>query len=136
MSTGSFTGTLSGFGIGVSVPLAGVAGLLGFMSAAATLARKKLIKETTKHEKTVSLAEAKHRSISRLVSKGLRDTSISDAEFASIMSEVEQYYDLKAKLRQKKSRSTVSKVDGATFREEIKKEFQKKLVSLLTLAKS
>lgn len=69
----------------------------------------------------MSLAEAKHRSISRLVLKALQDASISDAEFASIMSEVEQYYDLKAKLRQNNSLNAVEKVDDANLREEIKK---------------
>ena len=84
----------------------------------------------------MSLAEAKHRSISRLVLKALQDASISDAEFASIMSEVEQYYDLKAKLRQNNSLNAVEKVDDAALREEIKKKYQWKLGSLLTIAKS
>lgn len=82
----------------MSVYLAGIAGLLGLMSATGTAASKKLIKKAEKHEKTVSLAEAKHRSICRLVSKACQGGSISDGEFASIMSKVKQYYDLKAKV--------------------------------------
>ena len=75
----------------------------------------------------MSLAEAKHRSISRLVLKALQDASISDAEFASIMSEVEQYYDLKAKFRQNNSLNAVEKVDDAALREEIKKKLSVKI---------
>lgn len=60
MSTGSFASVLTGVGIVVSVYLAGIAGLLGLMSATGTAASKKLIKKAEKHEKTVSLAEAKH----------------------------------------------------------------------------
>lgn len=96
LSTGSFASVLTGVGIVVSVYLTGIAGLLGFMSATGKAASKKLIKKAEKHEKTVSLAEAKHRSICRLVSKACQGGSISDGEFASIMSEVKQYYDLKA----------------------------------------
>ena len=40
LSTGSFTGALRGVGIVVSVPLAGIADLLSFMSAASTVASK------------------------------------------------------------------------------------------------
>lgn len=82
---------------------------------AVTVASKKLTKETNTHERTVSLAEAKHRSFSRLISKALQDASISDSEFASIMSEVEQCYDLKAQLRQNNSRNAVEKVGDATL---------------------
>lgn len=40
LSTGSFTGAPRGVGIVVSVPLAGIADLLSFMSAASTVASK------------------------------------------------------------------------------------------------
>lgn len=133
MSTGSFASVLTGVGIVVSVYLAGIAGLLGLMSATGTAASKKLIKKAEKHEKTVSLAEAKHRSICRLVSKACQGGSISDGEFASIMSEVKQYYDLKAKVIKYDSLNTVEKVQEATLRGEIKKEFHRKLDSLLTI---
>lgn len=59
LSIGGFAGALSGVGIMISVPLTSIAGLLALASAATTLANKSLVKKTEKHEKTVSLAEAK-----------------------------------------------------------------------------
>ena len=66
----------------------------------------------------------------------MQDVSISDTEFASILNEVEQYYSLKEGQRKNNSLIFLEKVDDATLREEIKKEFQKKLSSLLTPEKS
>lgn len=123
---------MSGVGIVFSVLLVGIAGLLGFTSVVATIASENIIKKTEKREKTVSLAEVKNCSISKHISKALQDASISDAEFASITSEVEQYYDLKAKLRQKNSRIALKKVDGTTLRDEIKKEFSSEKIRLST----
>ena len=71
----------------------GIAGLLGFISAAATIVSKKLTK------KNQNVKKNRISSWSRLVSKALQDVSISDAKFASILNEVEQYYSLKEGLR-------------------------------------
>lgn len=86
--------------------------------------------------KRVSLAKANHRSNRRLISKALRDAWISDTKFASIMSEIEKCFGLKAKLKKYNSQNALEKVDNVTLREEIKKIFQRELGSLLTLAKS
>lgn len=135
LSIGGFAGALSGAGIIISVPLTSIAGLLALASAATTLANKSLVKKTEKHEKTVSLAEAKQRTISRLVSKAMKDSSITDVEFASILSEIDQYYSLKKELRRNSPEKVeeAKRAETATLREEIKKEYQKKLGSLLTL---
>ena len=127
LSIGGFAGALSGVGIIISVPLTSIAGLLAFASAATTLANKSLVKKTEKHEKTVSLAEAKQRTISRLVSKAMKDSSITDVEFASILSEIDQYYSLKKELRRNSSEKVeeAKLAETATLREEIKKNTKK-----------
>ena len=48
----------------VGAPLAGIAGLLGFISTTMTVGGRRLNKKITTHEKTISLAEAKHLLIS------------------------------------------------------------------------
>ena len=52
-------------------PLAGITGLMGLFSTAVGVGSIKLNKKVTKHEKTISLAESKHLSISRQISKSI-----------------------------------------------------------------
>ena len=87
-------------GVAVGAPLAAIASLTGLLSAAVGSGGGKLAKKVTKHEKTVSLAEATHLSINRLVPKALNDAVISDTEFNLIVREVENY-SLKTQLRSK-----------------------------------
>ena len=99
----------------------GIAGLLGFISAAATIVSKKT------HQKESKRKNNHVSSWSRLVSKALQDVSISDAKFTSILNEVEQYYSLKEGLRKNNSRIFLEKVDDATLREEIKKRVSEEI---------
>ena len=83
--------SVSGIGLVAISSLVGVAGLFGLVSTIFTVGGKRFDKKISKHEKTVSLANAKHISISSLVSKALNDGSISEVEFnlILIMREVE-----------------------------------------------
>ena len=114
--------SLSGIGIVVGAPLAGIAGLMGLASTAVGAGSGRLNKKI-KHEKTVSLAESKHLSVSCLISKALNDGSVSDQEFNLILCEVKQYGSLKAQLRSEARRKPPSgeKVDVEALKEEIKK---------------
>ena len=91
--------SLNGIGIAVGGPLVGIAGLMGLISTAFGVGSGRLNKKISKHEKTISLAESKHLSISRLISKALNDGLVSDSEFNLILREVELYCSLKARLR-------------------------------------
>ena len=99
LSSAGLTASLTGIGITAGTPLAGIASLMGIVSTAVGVGNIKLNKKVTKHEKTISLAESKHLSVSRLVSKALNDGSISDVEFNLILREIEHYYSLKGQLR-------------------------------------
>lgn len=99
LSSTGLTVSLSGIGVIAGAPLAGIAGLLGFISTAMTLGNKKMNTKITKREKTVSLAESSQLSISKLISKAMNDGHISDAEFNLILREIEQYHSLKSGLR-------------------------------------
>ena len=80
-----------------------------------------------KHEKTISLAESSHLSMSRLISKALKDGFISDGEFDSILREIEKYFSMKERLRNKQRKDSTVKsgptkaVDVDALKEEIKK---------------
>ena len=85
---------------------------------------KKLNKKITKHEKTISLAEAKHSLlIKKLISKAFNDGFIFDVEFDLITIEVEQYKIMKKGLRSEAIPS-VEVIDDKALKEEIKKEYQ------------
>ena len=62
-----------------------------------------------KHEKTISLAESSHLSVSRLISKALKDGFISDVEFDSILREIEKYFSMKERLRNKQRKDSTVK---------------------------
>ena len=99
LSSASFATFVTGIGALIGAPIAGIACLLGTASTTASFGSGRLNKKVIKHEKTVSLAESKHLSVSRLVSKALTDGSISDVEFNLILREIDNYYSLKGQLR-------------------------------------
>ena len=136
---------LDWFGVVASLALAGVATVFGLSSVGLTAVSKRLERKVTKHEKIYTLALAKHKSVSELVSKALTDKRISDAEFTIIISEVQKYHELKAGIRvgEKKTKTEnkevqtpdLNKLKGE-LRKEIKEEFQKKINLLTAVSKS
>ena len=130
LSSAGLTTSWTGIGIIAGAPLAGIAGLMGIASTAAGVSSGRLnIKKVTKHEKTISLAESKHLSVSRLVSKALTDGEVSDVEFNLILREIENYYSLKGQLRREvriENKSSDKNVDVEAIKKEIKNEYQKK----------
>ena len=135
LSSASFVTLLTGIGAPVSAPIAGIAALLGTSSTATANSSGRLNTKVIKHEKTISLAESKHLSVSRLVSKALTDVSISDAEFNLILREIDNYYSLKGQLRREVKIENISsdeKVDVEALRQELKKYINKSSVTLST----
>ena len=136
-STGVLTVTLSSASLATSLtligaiagaPIAGIAALMGIASTAAGVSSGRLNKKVTKHEKTISLAESKLLSVSRLVSKALTDGEVSDVEFNLILREIENYYFLKGQLRREvriENKSSDKNVDVEVIKKEIKKNINK-----------
>ena len=122
--------SLSGIGVIAGAPLAGIAGLLGFISTAMTIGSKKMNTKITKHEKTISLAESLQLSICKLIWKAMNDSQISDMEFNLILREVEQFNVSKNGLRKEMKSEGV---DMEAIKQQIKNEYQKKLGSLLNI---
>ena len=131
LSSASFATFLTGIGAIVGAPIAGIAALLGTASTAASASSGRLNTKVIKHEKTISLAESKHLSVSRLVFRALTDGSISDVEFTLILREIENYYSLKGQLRREAIIENIpndEKVDVEATRQEIKKNINKSSV--------
>ena len=124
LSTASLATLLSAIAAPIGASMAGIAALMGITSTAAGVSSERLNKTLTKHEKTISLAESKHISISRLVSKALTDGEVSDVEFNLILREIDNYYSLKGQLRRE-----VKKIENIssdeTLRQELKKKFNR-----------
>ena len=124
LSSASFASFLTGIGAPIGATIAGIAALLGTASTAASASSGRLNTKVVKHEKTISLAESKHLSVSRLVSKALSDGSISDVEFNLILREIDNYNSLKSQLRRKVKIENISSdknIDIEALRQEIKK---------------
>ena len=132
LSTASFASFVSGIAAPIGAPIAGIAAVMGLFSTTAGASSERLNRKVTKHEKTVSLAESQHLSVSRLVSKALTDGSISDLEFNLILREIDNYYSLKGQLRRE-----VKKIENISsdesLRQEFKKKIQQKLGSLIDI---
>ena len=127
LSTASLATLLSGIGAIAGAPIAGIAALLGTFSTAASASSGRLNKQVTKHEKTISLAESHHLSVSKLVSKAMTDGVVSDAEFNLILREIENYNSLKSQLRRevKKIENSSENIDVESLRQELKKNFSR-----------
>ena len=138
LSTASVATLLSAIATPIGASLAGISALMGITSTTAGASSERLNKKLTKHEKTVSLAESKHISISRLVSKAMTDGSISDVEFNLILREIDNYYSLKGQLRMEVKKieniSSDQKGDIEALRQELKKKIQQKLGSLIDIS--
>ena len=123
LSTASFASFLSGMAAPIGAPIAGIAAVMGLFSTTAGVSSERLNRKVTKHEKTVSLAESKHLSVSRLVSKALTDGEVPDLEFNLILREIDNYYSLKGQLRRevKKMENISSDEKVEALRQELKK---------------
>ena len=134
LSSSSLATTLSGFGLVIAAPVAGVSALLGAISAGCTAVRKRFTRKVVKHENTVTLAQSKLNSVSELVSKALTDGEISDEEFTLIVREIDKYHGMKASLRQRNSTAMPSRQHEADSEQDrLKRELKKKLGSLAEL---
>ena len=132
LSSASLATSLTLIGTLAGAPLAGIAGLMGIASTTVGISSGRLNKKVIKHEKTISLAESKHLSVSRLVSKALTDGEVSDIEFNLIWREIENYYSLKGQLRREvriENTSSDKNVDVEAIKNEIKNKYQQKLGS-------
>ena len=138
LSTASLATLLSAIAAPIGASLAGISALMGITSTNAGVSSERLNKKLTKHEKTVSLAESKHISISRLVSKAMSDGTITDVEFNLILREIDNYYSLKGQLRREVKKieniSSDQKGDIESLRQELKKKIQQKLGSLIYIS--
>ena len=126
LSSASLATLLSGIGAIASAPIAGIAAVMGITSTTAGVSSERLNSKVTKHEKTISLAESKHLSVSRLVSKAMIDGEVSDLEFNLILREIENYYSLKGQLRREVKIENISSSEKVeALRQELKKKFNR-----------
>ena len=125
-ASSSVATSLSGIGIAVGVPLSLTALVTTLISSASMAGSQNCERKVIKHEKTVSLAESSHLSVNRLISKALKDGFISDGEFDSILREIEKYFSMKERLRNKQRNDSTVKseptkpLDVDALKEEIK----------------
>ena len=115
--------SLTGFGVVVGIPLGAVGRFCGLLSVLSGTFTKKLGKNISKHEQTVSIAISKINSIKDLISEALKDEKISDKEYLLIIKEVDKFEALKMGIRQK-------------FRTDLKKDVNMELLQKKSSRKS
>ena len=122
---------LTGVGLPVSVSLGVVGGVCALTSVVTASLAKAISKKVSKHEKTVSVCQAKINTIKDVVSKALTDNKISHEEFVLIKFEFEKYYEMKRSIKKKNIEQPTSKpvqqVDVKKMEEEIRAEILKKI---------
>ena len=121
---------LTGVGIPVSIALGAVGGFCALTSVATASLAKIISKKVSKHEKTVSVCQAKINTVKDVVSKALTDNKISHEEFLLVKSECEKYYEMKRLIREKNEHQPqppMPQVDLKKMEEDIRAEMLKKL---------
>lgn len=118
---------LTGAGVIVGAPLSGVAALSGLASSGLMILSKRFDKKINKHESLYSLALAKENTIKKYVSTAMNNNSVSDNEFRQITEEMENFQNLKKDVRTKFNKNRRKPVDIEKIRDEVKKEYSKKL---------
>ena len=154
LSSATLGTALSGVGIVASPALAAVAAVSGVSSAGLTVVSRQLEGKVEKHEKIYMLMLAKQNSINELVSKALKNSRVSDEEFALISGELAGYHAMKTEVRQNavkrkaaaqevavQTNQTGSDVEKLreelekTIHKEIQEEFQKKVSRMSFIGK-
>ena len=81
LSSGAVATSLTGVGIVIGAPVAGIAALSGTVSTGLSVVNKKLEHRVNKHSRIHSLAIGKHDSINLAVSQALNDNWVSTRSF-------------------------------------------------------
>ena len=121
---------LTGVGIPVAVALGAVGGACALTSIATASLAKVISEKVSKHEKIVSVCQAKINTIKDIVSKALTDNKISHEEFVLIKKEFEKYHEMKRLIRKKKQQPPpppLPQADLKKMEEDIRAEILKKL---------
>ena len=121
---------LTGVGLPVSVALGAVGGVCALTSVVTASLAKIISKKVSKHEKTVSVCQAKINTIKDVVSKALTDNRVSHEEFVLVKSEFEKYHEMKRSIRERNKDQhppPLPQADVKKMEEEIRAEILKKL---------
>ena len=123
---------LTGVGLPVSVALGAVGGVCALTSVVTASLAKIISKNVSKHEKTVSICQAKINTIKDIVSKALTDNKISHEEFLLVKSEFEKYHEMKRLIRERNKQQPLpppplQQVDVKKMEEDIRAGLLKKL---------
>lgn len=134
LSSGAVATSLSGVGIVIGAPVAGIAALTGFVSTGLSAINKKLERKVDKHMKIQALALAKHDTIKSYVSTALENNNVSDTEFKQITRELQKYREIKETLRSNftKKQTDSRQPDLEKIKNQIRQEFRKKLATSST----
>jgi len=134
LSSGAVATSLTGVGIVIGTPVAGIAALSGAVSTGLSVVNKKLERKVNKHSRIHSLAIAKHDAINISVSQALNDNRVSDMEFQLITCEMQKYHHFKETLRSNFAQKQTNPIqpDIEKIRNQVWEEYRKKFAEYST----
>ena len=127
LAASGLASSLSGFGVVVAIPLGVVSGALVCASIGCDQVSKSFSEKATKHQRTVTVAKAKINTIEDLVSKALRDNTISDEEFSMIIEELKKFETMKGEVRQKDQKRPMKRYDSVMLKKQAREEILREL---------
>ena len=131
LSGGGLGTGLTGVGLPVAIGLGAVGGVCALTSVVTASLAKIISNKVSKHEKTVSICQAKINTIKDVVSKALTDNRVSHEEFVLVKSEFEKYHEMKRSIREKNKEQPppppLPQADVKKMEEDIRAEILKKL---------
>jgi len=90
-TAGAIGSLCSGIGAPAALPLGIISLAASAVGLVGATAQKILLKKLEKHDRILTLAEAKLATIDRLVSRALKDDDVSDSEFEEIQREMSDF---------------------------------------------
>jgi len=138
ISTGCSTGASAaavacismGLAFPISVPLGATSVALGAAAFITVKVKNNLVSRVVRNEKVIILASSKINSISKLISKILSDSDVTDEEYKLVVQEYERYLEMKKELKAKKVDN--SNPDKDIFGKEFQEKFSTDLKNLLS----
>jgi len=119
-----------GVALPISVPLGATSAVLGAMAFITVKVKNNLVSRIVGNERVIILASSKINSISKLLSKIISDSDVTDEEYKLVVQEYERYLEMKKELKAKKI--TTTKPDKDIFDKEFLEKFSSDLKNLLT----
>jgi len=118
-----------GVALPISVPLGATSAALDAVAFVATKVKNKLVSNIIRKEKVIILASSKINSVSKLISKIISDSDVTDEEYKLVVREYEKFTEMKKEIKTKGPKTAANE---SPFDKEFQEKFSTDLKNLLS----